>query len=495
MYFILYTFCGLVNNDIMQLMDYEFERKFDAKLVLSVLASALMTFTGIVVETSMNVTFPTLMREFHIETGLVQWCTTGYLLVLSLIIPSSPFLIRRFRMKHLFIFANLCFILGTVICMTAPEFSIMLLGRIIQGIGTGVSLPLMYNIILTQAPYEKTGFLVGIAAMIPGIGPAIGPFIGGFITLLWGWRMIFAFLLPLLAISLVLGAVCIRQSAKTERIVMDKQGYLFIALCFVCLVFAINQSGNLGWLHPLVLLLYAGTVLFLFLFIKRSNRFPTPLIRLTIFRYKRYTLSLLGVILFALIALGIGFVLPNYGQICIGLNTLQAGSLLLPGCAFAAILNPFAGKRYDKNGGAKLIKGTFLFSIIALILYAITLDHATFILLTMIYLVFGVGMGCINGLLVTNGLQGLPDELYADGNAVFNTLQQLFCAIGTVIASSIVAAAQAKMPQNMAAGTLTGSRTVFIVFIVLAIAIYIMIFGAVKHPASHSYLKSDSPGD
>ena len=78
-------------------MNSEFERKFDAKLVLSVLASALMTFTGIVVETSMNVTFPTLMREFHIGTGLVQWCTTGYLLVLSLIIPSSPFLISARR--------------------------------------------------------------------------------------------------------------------------------------------------------------------------------------------------------------------------------------------------------------------------------------------------------------------------------------------------------------------------------------------------------------
>lgn len=476
-------------------MEMEFERKFDARLILSVLAAAIMTFTGIVVETSMNVTFPTLMREFGIGTALVQWCTTGYLLVISVIIPSSPFLIRRFRMKTLFVFANLFFILGTIICMIAPVFSVMLLGRIIQGIGTGVSIPLMYNIILTQAPYEKTGFLVGIAAMIPGIAPAIGPFIGGFITLLWGWRMIFAFLLPLLILSLIFGVFCIRQSMPLEKYILDKTGYLFIAVCFACLIFGINKAGTLGWLHPVVLLLYAGTVFFLILFIRRSKAFHHPLIRLTVFRYKRYYLSLLSVILFAVIALGIGFVLPNFGQICIGLNTLQAGSLLLPGCALAAFLNPVAGRMYDKNGGARFIKRLFPFSIIALLIYVFLLGHATFVNLTAVYVIFALGMGCINGMLITNGLQALPDEIYADGNAVFNTLQQLFCALGTVIAASIVAAAQAKVPQNMAAGTLAGSRSVFIVCFILAILIYLMIFRAVKYPASHSYSRSDSPSD
>ena len=465
--------------------DYDFfERKFNMKLILSVLSSALMKFTCIVVETSMNVTFPTLMKEFEVGTGMVQWCTTGYLLVLSIIIPSSSFLIRRFRMKTLFVFASVVFILGTVVCMIAPAFSIMLLGRIIQGIGTGVSIPLMYNIILTQAPYEKTGFLVGIASMIPGVGPAIGPFIGGFITLLWGWRMIFAFLMPLLAISLVFGITCIRQSIITTRITMDKTGYLTIALCFVCLVFGINQAGQLGWLHPVVFVLYVSAAIFMFLFIRHSGHVSAPLIRLAIFRYKRYTLSLLSVILFAAIALGIGFVLPNFGQINISLNTLQAGSLLLPGCALAACMNPLAGRIYDKNGGGSLIKRTFLFSTLALLLYAVLIDRSSFVLLTAIYFIFGIGMGCINGMLITNGLQALPDEIYADGNAVFNTLQQLFCAIGTVIASSIVAAAQTKTPQNIAAGTMTGSRTVFIVFFFLSIVIYLMILKAVKRPAN-----------
>ena len=464
-------------------MEIEFDRKFDMKLICSILASALMTFTGIVVETSMNVTFPTLMREFGIETAFVQWCTTGYLLVLAIMIPSSPFLIRRFRMKTLFVFSSLVFILGTVTCMLAPAFSVLLLGRIIQGIGTGVSIPLMYNIILTQAPYEKTGLLVGIAAMIPGIAPAIGPFFGGFITLLWGWRMIFAFLLPLLILSLILGMIFIRQSVRLEQYSLDKNGYLSLAFCFICLVFGINQAGARGWLHPVTLLLYAGFMIFLLLFIRRSRTYSFPLIHLTIFRYKRYSLSLLSVIFFASIVLAIGFVLPNFGQINLGLNTLQAGSLLLPGCVVSACLNPFAGKRYDKNGGARLVRRMFLFAILALGIYMFLPSHANFFNLTIVYIVFSIGMGCLNGVLITNGLQVLPAELYSDGNAVFNTLQQLFCALGTVIASSIIAAAQANTPQQLEQGTLVGSRSVFAFCFALSIIIYLMLLKAVKPPA------------
>lgn len=459
----------------------EFERKLDLKLILSILAAALMTFTGIVVETSMNVTFPTLMEEFDVGTGLVQWSTTGYLLVLSLIIPSSPFLIHRFKMKHLFLFANLVFIAGTILCMIAPYFSILLLGRVVQGIGTGIALPLMYNIILEQAPYEKMGFIVGIAAMIPGVAPAIGPFFGGIITLLWGWRMIFAFLLPLLIISFLFGAFNIRQSAKLESFPIDKTGYLFIGGFFVCLIFAINQSGILGLTHPLVVGLYVAAAIFLMVFLRHVRHVKTPLIHLRIFHFPRYTFSLLAFILFMLIALGIGFILPNFGQIVIGMNTLQAGSLLLPGCGLAACLNPAAGKIYDKNGASRLLRVTGILVILAMLLFIITLNQASFILMTAIYVVFGIGMGTLMGVLITNGLNILPDNLYADGNAVYNTLQQLFAAIGTVVASSIVAAAQANAPNDLRAGTMAGSRTVFLLFLILSVVLYFFVLKATSY--------------
>ena len=140
-----------------------------------------MSFSGVVVESSMNVTFPTLMGEFGISTAVVQWITTGYLLVLSIIIPTSSYLRRRFTMRTLFIVGASCFLAGTLAAALAPAFPVLLAGRLVQGVGTGVALPLMFNIILEQVPRKSMGLMIGIANFITSTAPAIGPSLGGFL--------------------------------------------------------------------------------------------------------------------------------------------------------------------------------------------------------------------------------------------------------------------------------------------------------------------------
>lgn len=98
-------------------------------LVITVVA--LMTFMGVLTETSMNVTFPTLMKQFNISLPTVQWVTTGYLLTVALLTITSAFLKRRFTNKQLFISAALLFITGDVMCGLAPSYPVLLVGRLI----------------------------------------------------------------------------------------------------------------------------------------------------------------------------------------------------------------------------------------------------------------------------------------------------------------------------------------------------------------------------
>lgn len=171
------------------------DKKIDLKLILSIVATGIMSFSGVVVETAMNVTFPSLMEEFQIGTSSVQWITTGYLLVLAVIIPTSSYLKKRFRMKSLFMTAIILFIIGTVLAAVTPVFSLLLLGRLIQGVGTGIALPLMFNITMEQVPEEKLGVMMGTASLITAMAPAVGPSLGGFIVNHFGWRMVFIALL------------------------------------------------------------------------------------------------------------------------------------------------------------------------------------------------------------------------------------------------------------------------------------------------------------
>ena len=136
---------------------FTFERRLDARLIIAVIATGLMSFTGICVETAMNVVFPTLMKEFNIPTSTVQWVTTIYLLVLAIIIPASSWLKKRFMTRTLFGASLALFIVGTLLGLWSPSFSVLMLGRILQGAGTGIALPMMFNIIIEQVPTKNIG--------------------------------------------------------------------------------------------------------------------------------------------------------------------------------------------------------------------------------------------------------------------------------------------------------------------------------------------------
>ena len=161
------------------------ENYVPTKLSLSVVASCLVSFCGLITETATNIAFPAVMKTFSVSTGTVQWLTTGNLLVVAMITPLSAFLQRRFKLRHLLLFATLCFIIGTVMAAVSPNFAILLLARLVQGVGTGVGVPIAFCIILIMLTFlclvygfanigyfgaqplgEIVVFVVGIAALL-----------------------------------------------------------------------------------------------------------------------------------------------------------------------------------------------------------------------------------------------------------------------------------------------------------------------------------------
>lgn len=136
--------------------------KISSKVVAAIVATGLMSFCEVIVETAMNVTFPILMREFSITTNQVQWMTSIYLLLVAIIVPLSAILKSSYRTKTLFTVASLFFMGGIIIDALAPSFWLFLVGRAIQGIGTGIALPLMFNIIMEQVSTSRIGFMMGI---------------------------------------------------------------------------------------------------------------------------------------------------------------------------------------------------------------------------------------------------------------------------------------------------------------------------------------------
>ena len=181
----------------------------EGRLTIVVVALAILTFLGILSETSLNIAYSTLMGEFSISADVVQWLTTGYLLLLSIAIPTSPFMVRTFPTKGLFVTAVALFSAGTVVGALAVNFPMLLAARLIMALGTGVSLPLLTNIILEKAPFNRRGMMLGLVSLVTCAAPAIGPVFGGLVMEFLNWHWIFYTMIPFLLISLVLGCATV----------------------------------------------------------------------------------------------------------------------------------------------------------------------------------------------------------------------------------------------------------------------------------------------
>ena len=436
-----------------------FSRVLDARLVMSIVATGVMSFSGVCVETAMNVTFPTLMSEFSIDTATVQWMTTAYLLVLAAIVPISGFLNRRYATKHVFCVAMVFYIAGIVCGMTAQIFPMLLLGRVLEGIGTGIALPLMFNIITEQAPQKNLGIMMGVGSLVTALAPAVGPSVGGWLSETFGWRAIFAALLPILVVALVLGCFSIRQSHVVTSERFDLPGWATLAGAFGALVFAVDEGANVGWTSPVILVLFAAFIVLIALFVLRERRCPQPLIHLSIFQHRGYVLGLGAIVFLQFSILGLSFLLPNYAQLVMGADQTEAGSVLLWGCILGAMLAPVSGQLLDRLGaripilaGAALVFGACTgFTLLA--------PHMTTMHAILVYVIFAGGQSLMYGNNMTCALRFLPAEIKADGNAMFTTLQQLSGAIGTSACAAIVNAAQVGATgDTLAAATAAGTQ-------------------------------------
>ncbi len=310
----------------------------------AIIATGLMSFCGVIVETAMNITFPTLMHEFSVGTNTVQWMTTIYLLIVASIVPLSAYFKRRFKTRNLFLTANLLFIIGLLLDLTAPVFPLMLLGRAVQGVGTGIALPLMFNIILEQVPAAKIGMMMGVGTLITAVAPAIGPTFGGLVVSNMSWRYIFVFLLPLMVISLITGWLCIQQKTPTEAVKSDPLSIILVIVAFAGLVFGSSSISSSSFFSLQVLGALVLGAFALAGFSWRQLRLSTPIIDIRVLGNKQFSGHVLAFFLIQMTALGLSFILPNYVQLVNSGSALQAGLLVLPGAALGALLAPFSGR-------------------------------------------------------------------------------------------------------------------------------------------------------
>ena len=434
--------------------------KENTKNILAVLSAAFMSFVGILTETSLNVTFPTMMKEFNVTLDTIQWTTTGYLLAIAIIMICSSYLNERFTAKQLFVVACIGFMVGSVISAIAPNFPILLLGRLISALGAGLSTPLMFNLVTEIMPRAKWGAYMGIAGLVVAMAPTLGPAFGGIVTFYLNWRYIFVFVTIFAVIVFFAGLTVIGKYHEQSKNSFDWLSFIVLAVSFMTLTIGVYHIGN-GIANTLLWILLVVTVVLIGGFVKLSKWSSKKLLNLGVFKQKAFIYGALAYFLLQFNNIGISFVLPNYIQIVGKQSSLIGGLILLPGSIIAGLLNPYFGSLYDKKGARlPLYTGGFLMAISCL-LFAIFGLNLTSMLIIVFYGIMMLGHRMAFSNTMAEALKVEKGTLRADATAVCQTSQQLAGSVGTTILASIMSIWQkrANIPYTLA--TAEGSRAAF----------------------------------
>lgn len=456
------------------------EAKMNQVKTIPIMTALLISgFMGMFSETALNMALNDLIKEFSISVSVAQWLTTGYLLVLGILIPVSGLLIKRFPTRTLFI-TSLCFsIVGLFVAAISPSFTVLLIGRIIQAIGTALLLPLLFHTVLILFPPWKRGTAMGLVGLVMMFAPATGPAAAGIIIDYFDWHMIFWLIIPFLVFALLFGIAFLPNLSTTSKQNIDVLSIILSTFGFGGIVFGFSYAGGSeGWSSPVVLASFAIGLTAMAVYVFRQLTIREPVLNLEVFKQPMFSLGIIVTLFANIIIFSANILLPLYMLGGLGLSASKAGLLLLPGGIVNGIMSMVSGRIFDKSGPRGLVIGGFGISTVAVLFFSTVSSSTNIYMIVFFFMMLMVSMSMVTTPSQTNGINQLEPRLYPDGTAIVNSMIQTSGAIGTAIGVSILNASQntylsriadPSNAQNKADALIAGVQNAFTFTIVISL--------------------------
>lgn len=405
---------------------------------LAILPLLLGAFVGMFSETSLNIALPQLMRELAVGQSSIQWLVTGYMLVIGIVLPLSSLLTKWFSTKKLVLFGLGAFIVGSLISGFGLNFSMVLVGRMIQGIGTGIILPLMFTVAMMIFPASKLGSVNGILALVIMFAPAIGPTLTGLILGVGSWRDIFFTFALFLIIAFVIGIFTLKNVSRISKPKVDFISIILSAIAFSGLIAGASFASELGWLSARVLTCLIVGIIALVIYVVRQLKVANPVLNLRVFAHRDFTLGSILVMVDFGIILSAMYLLPQYLQNGLLVPVALTGIIMLPGGLINALISALAGRMYDSLGAKKPAVIGFIIAFIGAIMLSLVTTSSAIWYVILAHIILMIGAPLAMSPSQTSALNALDVRESADGSAVLNTMQQIIGALATALATSFL---------------------------------------------------------
>jgi EmrB/QacA subfamily drug resistance transporter len=396
-----------------------------------------------VLDTSIvNVAVPTIQRQFGVSTDDIAWITTAYMLCLGVIVPTSAWLGDRLGLRRTYLLSLLSFAAFSALCGMAENLGQMVFFRILQAIPGGLLPVTCLTLLYRMVPKDKLGLAMGLYGLGIVVAPGVGPTLGGYLVEYVNWRLIFYINVPIGIVG-VLAAVAVLPEfpARLGRR-FDLPGFACVATGSFALLLALSEGQSWGWTSYPVLLLIAGGIDLLAVFVVVELAVADPLLDVRVFARWPFVNSLLLISIMSIGLFAVLFYVPLYLQEAQRLTPMHTGLVLLPQALVMAVMMPTAGRIYDRFGPRwPSVIGLALAGGGTLMLTGINADMTRLELIGwMTIRAAGLGLGMMP--IMTGGLSALSAESVSSGSA-FNTLtQRATASLGLAVLTALATAQQ-----------------------------------------------------
>ena len=461
-----------------------------------------ITFVGNFTQLQLSAALPTIVSEFGISVTTGQWLTSIFQLVMGVMVPLTAFLTRRFTTRQIVIVSMTVFTVGSLLAWVGPTFLVVLAGRLLEAVGTGVMWPVLQITVFSIYPLSRRGMAMGAVGMAMSVAPALGPTFGGFQTDSFGWRSIFFTLTMIGVFCLLLSIFGLRNFGTTDD--HAKADFFSVAMSvlgFGGLMFGFTNIESYAPSNPMVwgamLVGLCGIVWFVVRQVRRAKAYTVavqqsvdesdtaqrttpepPLLDLGVLRNRSFTVGTICAALSFFAFSSIMVIMPLYIQNDRGYSATISGLVMMPGAFGMCISQFFGGKLLDRLGARPVALSGTLVLLFGTIMMSL-IDSNTWIWWVSIWqFVRQIGMGFIIMPITTWSLNCLDPTEVSTGSAVTNTVRQIAGAIGApVLVILMETLIQLHGGDAIAASIFGTQRTLRVSAFIVFIQVLIVLFG------------------
>ncbi|MFT8392738.1 MAG: DHA2 family efflux MFS transporter permease subunit [Liquorilactobacillus ghanensis] len=388
------------------------------------------SFLSLTSQTMMVTALPVIQQEMHVPLTQAQWLTTGYILIIGIITPLSSNLYEKFTNRQLFLSTTGLFIIGTFLGSIAHSFAILLMARILQAVAGGIIMSFQMTTLVVIFPPDKRGTILGMSGLVVASGPALGPTISGLILDFFNWHYLFILVLPLFIILWIVGLITFPNFSQPKPLKIDMVS-VFLLLIGSSSALASLTLFEQGFLIGLAALLIGSGLLYIFG--KRQLKLKQPLLRIEIAKLPSFSLMTLVGMLAFMVLIGTEQIIPIFVEKVVGLNSMQAGLILLPGALANAVFAAWAGRYYDAHGAKRLILCGISLMVLAAIPLLFMTKTTPIWLIVIAYMIRMIGNSCVFSPAMSEAFVDIAPANISHATALNNALRQVAGSVSTTL--------------------------------------------------------------